>query len=114
MPSNEEKKARLESKKSWNKKDLTNIISEKLDIPKSKASEYLNAVVDVLSEGLISGKKITISDFGTFSVSERSGFKGTHPQTGAPLDVTARFIPIFKVGKRLKEALNPHLEENND
>ena len=100
---------RLDSKKSWNKKDLTNIISDKLGIPKSKASEYLNVFVGVLSDGLIRGKKITISDFGTFSVSERSGFKGTHPQTGAPLDVTARFIPVFKVGKRLKEALNPHL-----
>ncbi len=91
--------SKLQNKKSWNKKDLTNLMSKRLGIPKSKASEYLNAVVDVLSEGLIDGKKITISDFGSFSVSERSGFKGTHPQTGVPIEVTARFIPVFKVGK---------------
>tara|TARA_R110002074_G_scaffold397236_1_gene587472 strand:+ start:199 stop:540 length:342 start_codon:yes stop_codon:yes gene_type:complete len=112
--SSNDKKATLNSKKSWNKKDLTNILSTQLKIPKSKASEYLNAFVDILSEGLIDGKKITISDFGTFSVSQRSGFKGTHPQTGEPLDVTARFIPVFKVGKKLKEALNPHLDGENE
>ena len=99
----------LNSKKSWNKKDLTNLISEKLGISKAKANEYLNSFVDVVSDGLIRGKKITISDFGSFSVSERSGFKGTHPQTGEEIQVTARFIPVFKVGKKLKEALNPHL-----
>ena len=104
----------LQNKKSWNKKDLTNIISKELNIPKSKASEYLNVFVDILHDGLTRGKKITISDFGTFSVSQRSGFKGTHPQTGAPLEVTVRFIPVFKVGKKLKEALNPHLEQTNE
>ena len=111
MSSNEEK---INSKKSWNKKDLTYFISKQLDISKSKANEYLNTFVDVVSEGLIAGKKITISDFGTFSVSERSSFKGTHPQTGAPLDVSGRKIPVFKVGKRLKEALNPHLGNDDE
>ena len=104
---------KLNAKKSWNKKDLTNLISKKLNIPKSKANEYLNTFVEVVSEGLIKGKKITISDFGSFSVSERSGFKGTHPQTGEEIQVTARFIPVFKVGKRLKEALNPHLGDDD-
>ena len=110
MSSNQEK---LNSKKSWNKKDLTNFISKRLGIPKSKANEYLNTFVDVVSEGLINGKKITISDFGSFSVSERSGFKGTHPQTGEEIQVSPRFIPVFKVGKKLKKALNPHLGEDD-
>tara|TARA_B100001094_G_C18179502_1_gene800003 strand:- start:1175 stop:1510 length:336 start_codon:yes stop_codon:yes gene_type:complete len=111
MTSNNDK---LNAKKSWNKKDLTALISTKLGIPKSKANEYLNTFVDVISEGLIDGKKITISDFGSFSISERSGFKGTHPQTGEPINVTVRFIPVFKVGKKLKEALNPHLSDTDE
>ena len=105
---------KLNAKKSWNKKDLTNLISDKLGVSKAKAAEMINTFVDVVSEGLISGKKITISDFGSFSVSERSGFKGTHPQTGEEIQVTARFIPVFKVGKKLKEALNPHLGNDDD
>lgn len=111
MSSNQEK---LNSKKSWNKKDLTNILSLELNISKAKASEYINSFVAVVSKGLIQGKKITISDFGTFSVSQRSGFKGTHPRTGEPLDVTGRNIPVFKVGKKLKELLNPHLSDDEN
>ena len=111
---NNKKNKLVSEKKNWNKKDLTSIISEKLGIPKSKALEYLNAVVETLAEGLIQDKKITISDFGSISVSERSSFQGTHPQTGAPLEVTARFIPVFKVGKKLKDSLNPHLCGNDE
>tara|TARA_R110000822_G_scaffold103252_2_gene229850 strand:- start:1584 stop:1922 length:339 start_codon:yes stop_codon:yes gene_type:complete len=109
------KKNRISAEKvNWNKKDLTNIISEKLNIPKSQALEYLNAIVETISEGLIQGKKITISDFGSISVSERKSFQGTHPQTGEPLEVTARFIPVFKVGKKLRAALNPHLSDKDE
>ena len=111
---NNKEKVSLENKPSWNKKDLTNILSQKMDISKAKASELLNSFVDVLSEGLINHKKITISDFGTFTVSQRKGFKGTHPQSGVPLDVTARFIPGFKMGKKLKESLNPHLSDQDE
>jgi len=103
-----------EEKKNWNKKDITNIMSIKLNIPKSKALEYLNAVVETISEGLIKDKKVTISDFGSFSISPRKAFQGTNPRTGEPLEVTARFIPVFKVGKKLRLSLNPHLGDNDE
>jgi len=111
--SNKKTIEQLDEKKSWNKKDLTNILSFELDISKAKATEYINAFVGVVSDGLSKGKKITISDFGTFTVSNRSSFKGTHPRTGEPLEVTGRNIPGFKVGKGLKDLLNPHLGEDN-
>jgi len=111
---NSKEKPSLENKPSWNKKDLTNILSHRLDVSKAKASELLNCFVNVISEGLVNHKKITISDFGTFTVSKRSGFKGTHPQTGVPLNVTTRFIPGFKMGKKLKESLNPHLDDQDE
>lgn len=111
---NRDIKEKLETKKSWNKKDLTNILSLELGISKAKAVEYINAFVTVVSDGLSKGKKITISDFGTFTVSNRSSFSGTHPRTGEPLEVSGRNIPGFKVGKGLKDLLNPHLGDTDE
>jgi nucleoid DNA-binding protein len=104
----------LDSKKSWNKKDLSFWISQQLGVPKSEANIWIRAFTDAVSEGLIKGKKITLSDFGSFSVSDRSSFKGTHPQTGEEIEVTKRRIPVFKVGKKLKQALNPHLDSKDE
>ena len=60
------------------------------------------------SGSLISGEKVTISAFGTFTISQRREFKGYNPRNGKEIDVPARKIPVFRAGKALKEALNPN------
>ena len=63
-------------------------------------------MTDTISEALENGKKVTISDFGTFQVSERRSFNGRNPKTGTPLVVPVRRIPVFRAGKQLKTSLN--------
>lgn len=57
-------------------------------------------------EALTNGEKVTISDFGTFTVSQRREFTGHNPKNGMEIRVPARKIPVFRAGKGLKEALN--------
>lgn len=97
---------KLKSKKSWNKKDLTVLLANQADIPKIHAANYINILTTAISEALENGKKVTISDFGTFQVSERRSFSGRNPKTGSPLTVPIRRIPVFRAGKQLKTSLN--------
>ena len=49
-----------------NKKDLTEKLSLQGNIPKIRAAEYIDILTGIISEALLDGKKVTISDFGTF------------------------------------------------
>ena len=90
----------------FNKKDLTERLSKKAGIPKTKATQYINLLTGIISDALVSGKKVTISDFGTFNLSHRSSFKGYNSQNKKNIAVPERVIPVFRAGKRLKNALN--------
>lgn len=49
-----------------NKRDLANILTEKLELPKSKANRAVNLVFESISEQLSRGRQVTISGFGVF------------------------------------------------
>lgn len=89
-----------------NKADLTKALADKADIPKVRAAAYINILTETIQEALTNGHKVTISDFGTFQVSERKSFEGHNPKNREPITVPKRRIPVFRAGKRLKQALN--------
>ncbi|MGC6510813.1 MAG: HU family DNA-binding protein [Myxococcota bacterium] len=89
-----------------NKRHLTESLAEKASIPKVRAAEYINILTETISEALVSGKKVTISDFGTFTISERDAFEGYDPRNKRRINVPKRRIPVFRAGLGLKNALN--------
>lgn len=89
-----------------NKADLTEVLSSRAQIPKVRAAAYINIITDAIQDALVQEEKVTISDFGTFTVSERRAFTGHNPKNGTVMDVPARRIPVFRSGKGLKGALN--------
>lgn len=89
-----------------NKADLTEKLAERAGIPKVRAANYINIITDSIQEALIRGEKVTISDFGTFTVSQRRAFKGHNPKNGSEMSVPARRIPVFRAGKGLKSMMN--------
>ena len=94
------------SRTSINKKDLTDRLASKANISKNNAAEYINIITNIISQALMEGKKVTISDFGTFNLSERDAFEGYDPQNKVRIQVPRRVIPVFRAGKRLKTSLN--------
>ena len=89
-----------------NKTHLTEALATNAGIPKVRAANYINIVMDSIRSALVEGDKVTISDFGTFTVSQRREFMGHNPKNGAEIRVPARKIPVFRAGKGLKESLN--------
>ena len=89
-----------------NKKDLTEQLAKVANIPKVRAAEYINILTNIISNALQEGKKVTISDFGTFNLSERTAFRGYDPRNEKRIQVPRRVIPVFRAGKQLKNTLN--------
>ena len=89
-----------------NKMELAEALAEKTGMGKSDAEKALNAVVEVVTEQLKSGHEVTITGFGSFSVSARAARTGVNPQNPSQkIQIAATKVPKFKAGKGLKEAV---------
>lgn len=82
-----------------NKAELIDQIAKDADITKIKANEVLNSFTNIITAILKKGETITLTGFGSFSVSQRSARNGRNPQTGAIIKIKARKVPKFKAGK---------------
>ena len=76
------------------------------DLSKAAAGRTLDALLSAISGALSGGGTVTITGFGTFSVSNRAARMGRNPQTGEALHIAASKSPKFKAGKALKDAVN--------
>ncbi len=87
------------------KKELVQNIAEDAGISKTVAEKVLNAVIGEITGALSNREKVTFVGFGTFSVNERPARKGRNPKTGKEINIPASFVPKFKPGKTLKDAV---------
>ncbi len=89
-----------------NKGELVEAIAGETDMTKSGAEAVLNAFVSSVTGALKKGEKVTLTGFGTFSISNRAARMGRNPQTGEAIQVKASKVPKFKAGASLKQAVN--------
>jgi len=87
------------------REDLITKIAEDAAITKKAATAALNAVLDGVMIALEKGDKVSLVGFGTFSVSARKARKGVNPQTKKEIKIPARNVPVFKAGKKMREAV---------
>ena len=81
-------------------------ISERLNIPKKQAEDFVEAFEAVVTATLAEGGEVTIAGFGTFSARTRAGRIGVNPQNPKePITIPPVFVPKFKAGKALKDTL---------
>lgn len=74
-------------------------------ISKKAASLALNSFLDGVTKTLEKGDKFSLIGFGTFEVRQRNARTGINPQTGKKMNIPSKNAPVFKAGKKLKEAL---------
>ncbi len=86
--------------------DMTQKVNSKLGFSKKDSARIVEAIFDVMKEGLAHGEKIKISGFGSFVMKEKKARKGRNPQTGDEIEISARRVITFKPSQVLREALN--------
>ena len=64
-----------------------------------------------MREALQRGERIEVRGFGNFIAKNYGGHKGRNPKTAEIVDVPAKKLPVFKVGKQLKQIVNNFAEE---
>ena len=88
------------------KTELVNALAEKSRLNKIDASKALTATLEVISDALKAGDKVSLVGFGTFSVSDRAARTGKNPKTGEAIAIPASKTAKFKPGQQLKVAVN--------
>ena len=85
------------------KTELINAVAEKAELSKKDAEKAVSAVLEGITDALISGEKVQLVGFGTFEVRDRAAREGKNPATGETIQIEATKVPAFKAGKALKD-----------
>ena len=88
------------------KTDLIEVISKKSKISRSESKIFVEVILEELTSAIASGKGVEVRGFGGFYKRHRKGRIGINPKTGEKTEVAEKFVPFFKPGKFLKEAVN--------
>ena len=88
------------------KTDLIEVISDQSRISRVDAKKLIEIILEEISSAITSGKGVEVRGFGVFYKRHRKGRIGINPKTGEKTKVSEKFVPFFKPGKLLKEAVN--------
>ena len=86
--------------------DLIEAVSKEIKITRSAAKHSVEIILEEISSAIVSGKGVEVRGFGGFQKRHRIGRLGINPKTGQKAEVAEKFVPFFKPGKLLKEAVN--------
>ena len=86
--------------------DLIDAVFSEINITRSETKQSIEIILEEISLAIISGKGVEVRGFGGFQKRHRKGRMGINPKTGEKTEVSEKFVPFFKPGKLLKEAVN--------
>lgn len=89
-----------------NKSDFEKYISTTHSITQKEAGNVIDVFTSSVISALGEGNEISLIGFGNFSVSEVAARMGKNLQTGEAIEIKAYKQPRFKVGQKLKDAVN--------
>ena len=89
-----------------NKAEFKKYMANKNSITQDEASNIIEIFTSSVISALGEGKEISLIGFGNFSVSEVAARAGRNPRTGEVIQIASYKQPRFKVGQKLKNAIN--------
>ena len=81
-------------------------VTQETGLPKKKASQAIEHLIEIMKGTLASGEDVLISGFGKFCVNEKSERRGRNPATGDAMMLPARRVVTFKCSGRLRSQCN--------
>ena len=67
----------------------------------------VDAILGRITDALVDGDRVEIRGFGAFTIVERKARMGRNPRSGAPVSVKTKRRLHFRVGKDMRDRLNP-------
>lgn len=87
------------------KAGLTDVIFEKVGLPKKESMQMVETIFDSMKAILAEGESIKVSGFGTFLVRKKRSRMGRNPKTGMEIEITQRKVVTFKPSLQFKALL---------
>jgi len=87
------------------KDDIKRTVTE-MGFGKSRSSEIVETLIDLIKATLASGDNVLISGFGKFSVKVKRERRGRNPATGESIMLNPRRTVTFRCSKQLREKVN--------
>ncbi|NVM26738.1 MAG: integration host factor subunit alpha [Desulfobacterales bacterium] len=88
------------------KADLIDSMYNHVGLSKTKSTQVVESLLEIIKETLENGEDILISGFGKFSVREKNERRGRNPQTREDLMLGERRVVRFKCSGRLRDKIN--------
>jgi len=88
-----------------NKTELIDAIASESGLTKTDSQKALSGLVKSITGALKSGELVTLVGFGTFKTAVRPARTGRNPQTGKQIQIEAKKVVKFNVGKALSESV---------
>lgn len=87
------------------KTDFVKSVAERAGVSQKEAKQVIDAALDIITDTLKQGEKVTLTGFGTFEVRQRQEREGVNPQTRQKITIAATKTPGFSASSTLKEAV---------
>ena len=91
------------SEKIMSRSDVVGAIAQKTEMSQSSVDAVVKELEAVVAAQLEAGGEVRLANFGTFKTADRPARTARNPRTGEPLEIEARSIVRFVLGKGLKE-----------
>lgn len=85
--------------------DLIASVAEGTELPRSKATEVVDAVFSAITDALKNKEEVRLVGFGTFVAATRKASTGRNPRTGEEMEIPESTTVRFKPGKGLKDSV---------
>jgi len=85
---------------------IVELIQNQTSFSKSRSSEILETLLEIIKSTLASGEEVLVSGFGKFCVKEKRERKGRNPATGEDLMLEPRKVITFRCSGKLRETVN--------
>lgn len=85
------------------KKELVARIADRMHVTKVVAKDIIQLFLDEIIRELGRGNRLEFREFGVFEIKERAARKAQNPRTLEKVDVPAKRVVKFKVGRLMKE-----------
>jgi len=86
--------------------DLTEAVYRRIGLSRNESAQFVESVLEKITDRLADGEQVKLSSFGTFSVRDKNLRIGRNPKTGEEVPIEPRRVLVFRASHVLKARIN--------
>ena len=88
------------------KAELVDKVAATIQLPQHQTDTMVTLFLQCIMDALGEGDKVELRGFGSFRLRHRRARVARNPRTGVPVQIPAKKVPWFTVGKELRAMVN--------